>query len=980
VDNWHLINVGKELMQRGHSLTVCSIYQNSDIGTVFKNTADVVRFSEVEHNLEKHFDCVLTGDTALHRLCLKKIYIFNCSSTVVRFGPGACDFSFNYRDRRDSAYWLRCANMPVGNPKNDSINFNTEEIKEKNQILYIDSGHTPFGKEGKVQIAGMLLRIARENPGYNLVIKPRWLRGRTTYMTHLNTLHLYDIIEERCNGEMPENLVMLNEHRDLHELIKESHSVISLNSTASIDALCEEKNLCILCNYRCDDKFDFRFINGEPKADMKDELDFYRLTGCVVNINDVYKYIPGGIKGNEDFIKDIFPFGVTGASKRIADVMEHVYENYLRYGKYPAIKNYSYANYKVEMTAGEFSKDEFFQIRIENTARKWLSDFLKNKITVMLDASSIYYWLEINYTNYSFNQNGIDALLREFEWRKKELILDNADKLSTNAIDQSYVLMAMFDLGYGYSIPNMQNVIAVGPWNFYAGRILLECGEEKEGLTCLVKFLSEANSRNYEKYEIEQTGRGYKTAYEIVFNHYNGLNVPHLDIACLFAALYAKNKENCVKYELRKKAYELMTSAMLYDLQFENGYMTNIRIEEEARKRFYHFHRVMHGLLNSPAPRAQKRRSVLERFHQCWKDHGLGYTLKLGFKKVAGLLKSKIHSKIDRAYNAAPLLIAKMYRRKILGGLKLYAKVMRKFGSGAKLYLSATGSGDTYVIAMYFNAFCKRRPSDEISVLCVADNQSKAAADLFDIENVEIISRKRFGRLVSLLVYDLKDITKLNTLHCHNAQHYAHIIIRLSGYKGMTCSMLTWQRSFADIPRNERQPPNFSYVGIEQLFTENSLIQDRTVLLVPKAKGVKGLPTKFWIWLARELSNVGFKVATNCVGDDKPIEGTVAVTFPYCNSVPFLEMAGVTIGVRSGFQDITESAKCLKISLYWDFNDNIKYSLSSNLIDTFSLSAFEQPNQYEFELRKSLHAEVALIHKLVNMAIDYVNSNGRTLA
>lgn len=42
------------------------------------------------------------------------------------------------------------------------------------------------------------------------------------------------------------------------------------------------------------------------------------------------------------------------------------------------------------------------------------------------------------------------------------------------------------------------------------------------------------------------------------------------------------------------------------------------------------------------------------------------------------------------------------------------------------------------------------------------------------------------------------------------------------------------------------------------------------------------------------------------------------VFIPFSQSVPFLEKAGVAIGIRSGFQDVTSTANCLKISVIWE--------------------------------------------------------------
>ena len=69
--------------------------------------------------------------------------------------------------------------------------------------------------------------------------------------------------------------------------------------------------------------------------------------------------------------------------------------------------------------------------------------------------------------------------------------------------------------------------------------------------------------------------------------------------------------------------------------------------------------------------------------------------------------------------------------------------------------------------------------------------------------------------------------------------------------------------------------------------------------------------------MARQLKELGWCVCTNSIGEKEPaVEGTTPVYFPYSHSVPFLEWAGVSIGLRSGFQDVISAARCLKITLY----------------------------------------------------------------
>lgn len=104
--------------------------------------------------------------------------------------------------------------------------------------------------------------------------------------------------------------------------------------------------------------------------------------------------------------------------------------------------------------------------------------------------------------------------------------------------------------------------------------------------------------------------------------------------------------------------------------------------------------------------------------------------------------------------------------------------------------------------------------------------------------------------------------------------------------------------------------------------------------------------------------------------EEIPVEGTVPISISHDKTVPFLEYAGVSIGVRNGFHDITNSANCLKITLYQ--RNAWKRSLVCCDYDSFWVSAMYQNND-QHDLFYSLGEEDELIEQIVQLVLSYGN-------
>lgn len=126
---------------------------------------------------------------------------------------------------------------------------------------------------------------------------------------------------------------------------------------------------------------------------------------------------------------------------------------------------------------------------------------------------------------------------------------------------------------------------------------------------------------------------------------------------------------------------------------------------------------------------------------------------------------------------------------------------------------------------------------------------------------------------------------------------------------------------------------------IKEIFCQNNLKIGKTIVLAPYSTGLKGYspPNSFWTTIAEKLIESGYSVCTNCGKDEVAIKGTCPLFVPYKKIVPFLELAGGFVGIRSGLCDIIAGTKCKKIVVhlykaqYWPDGNSIAYTGLNNM-------------------------------------------------
>lgn len=969
--NLSIENIVREFVKRGHEVEIYALefdYRHIrmfiDLGIPIKPIssfmdADVVRF-----------DCAFCPMDAVERLMFFDIYIFSYNFIFTnRWTSAGGDFMFIQTENRPIANWEDCARMAVGSPKNDFLPL--KGIEEK-IFLYIDTGHYPFGYSGKLQIAETLISICHNFPDYELVVKPRWLPDEKNHV-HLNRIHLYNVLDKITGGVLPKNLRLLYEHQDMNKLIDRSKTVILPGSTSYLDVAMRGKNFLILDGFSSEDTFDLRIDKVWNK-----QIDEMRGTGCVIDYRQVLKYLPDGRRCREEYLDNVVAFR-SGVSNRVVDVVEHIFEHILSKNFLPKITNYNFENY-VKMIEADLSInfDIIKRKRMKNKVLTILRGL--DYVSVDIDCSKIVNCVDDAYNVQPINDEGLKSLNSIAIAELHRQWIEHADALMNNDIDQSFLLQAYYDSGCSDVILKFseQQILCKGPYHYYMGVIYSGTYDTAAALEEFSAFLMESNDHTYRKY-IQESDWGIRRAYNYIFRVYDGKNIAPEVFAGLYIDLYEQRNPAVVSYGNLKRAHNMIPKIAeqlaeidqakafkCLQLYAKYEYHYNIR---ERNNQINDLKRYIADFHSSKTYRwSQAVKWPIKKVKggiRCLKEHGWNYTCHRVFEQIKGWFKSKIS-------NTAIYSIWDAFHQKVMRGYALYEKVIEKYGENAYLVLSSQATGDVYMNGMCFKSHIKSGAvfKNSVPIFGVWENSGVTIASLFSIPNVEAFSLEEFKDLYNLLMFDSSKLCRLEHMHHHVLHRHTAILMHLEGPHQFNIFSLS--KAYLGIESEEElTPPKFDYDYdyLQKVFQENDLVPGKTVMLAPYAKCVRPLPIRFWEELAKQLMDQGFTVCTNSVGKSEPaIKHTAAVFISHQKSVPFLEMAGATVGLRSGFQDVTSTAKCLKISLQPQIN--YKRGIGCTANESYNLQdMYHQEDQYDLDY--SPEEEQTLLNDVLSLITNH---------
>lgn len=912
--NLSIENVVKEFIRRGHVIDVFSPMQDEKTIRMFKSLGLNIYPIDCLENRVQEYDIAFVGTDAMDYLRFANIYVFGYNFLFNGNPSDGADFMFTLSKDRKLAHPELCAVMPMGVPKNDT----KPVLHPQKQFLYIDAGHIPFGETGKRQVAGMLLEICSRFPEYNLVMKPRWLLSDKENLTHANKNHIYQVIHEISGGNIPSNMIMLNEHKDMQELMDESMTVITTSISCFVDCALRNRNCLVVGDLTSEDQHEMRLNKSRAREYREAEN-----AGVLAGFKELPSLLPKGKRCDEDYINNLIAYR-SGVSGKIVDVVEWVYERFIAKGKYPRIQEYSYEGYQ-----NGIEEDESLNMTalIQNRMLNGIIRFSRklDYVDAPLDFSGYYEELEKNYKNYPVSPEGYHELLKNMDSIYRNMIIENAALLENDAINQSILLQAFFDEGLYDDIVNYDfgKVLCKGPYYYWIGRTLQKTQprNKEAAVRCYLLFLKEASRRTFEKYNVEHAW-GMVSAYNYVFLNAKEPDIEDDEIINLYccmieSGIYKKMIDKAFEKLHHRAAGIVINGSAEINEQFFPAYVKGSKWEERICKK---------KLTNLPVER----------------------------KKIRKSLGSSVF-----------LSIFKIFLKDMAAGYREYAKILKVHNRPAKMYLTAGGTGDVFISNGYYSAMLEDNHCQETSILVTPGEGCYQTTKMFDIKYVYQIEREQWQKLLFLMRFVGEEKLHAELLYYHIFSIHTGCLTNLEGYGGWNLHSLIKEVHFPAVSRPSVPFFQDPEETVNKIFTDHQLQYGKTVILAPYAKWPPKIIGGFWERMALELKRLGYTVCTNSVGaSEPPVEGTVAVGFSYEISVPFVEKAGYIIGLRSGFLDIIESAAAKKVALY-PFNCKKRGLVNESAMGSFSLNEMFHRTDW-LELETDLTNLEDVIHDIID--------------
>ena len=286
------------------------------------------------------------------------------------------------------------------------------------------------------------------------------------------------------------------------------------------------------------------------------------------------------------------------------------------------------------------------------------------------------------------------------------------------------------------------------------------------------------------------------------------------------------------------------------------------------------------------------------------------------------------------------LRIPIVFLKRVLAGYRLYSNLIKKYGEQTEILATTwQGTGDYYICGLYLKAWIDKNEVNNFIFLTPGGAEERVLS-LFQTcqeHMVNILDKRHFVYLLSMKCFLGRAPCHFHNLHNQQTFPYANITGGyLRGFHGL--NMVDYYLTLGykldlDAPK---ELPRFTVdkEKIEQIFQENHLKHRKTVLIAPYTTGLAAFspPQEFWIELAQKLSQAGFSVCSNCAGEEKAIKGTVRIELPFRDLVPFLNIAGYFVGIRSGLCEVISMSSCEKVILHtykskwWPDGSSIAYT------------------------------------------------------
>ena len=289
--NHAFVNIIRELEKRGHLYKILIRDLDDEVNNLmFAGNPNIVSIDDFDYKSLGEYDFVVGAPIKFRRfrklyrqIDRRGLFVYTFSnlfsSITMRVTADAVITIGENKFKEFESNYLKYNMIAAGNPQYDTLveqrrgDIRNEDIKK---ILFLEQGAYPCGDKGKKQLADTLINMAEMNPDKEIHIKPRYLLDDSVKSIHVVSEHIYNYFDR-----VPENLILINENQILEEIIVNYDAVITMWSTAFLDAIALNMPLMLIGGFDSDDVFDIRTNR------VKDAYDELAESGVLVDFRDI---------------------------------------------------------------------------------------------------------------------------------------------------------------------------------------------------------------------------------------------------------------------------------------------------------------------------------------------------------------------------------------------------------------------------------------------------------------------------------------------------------------------------------------------------------------------------------------------------------------------------------------------------------------------------------------------------------------------
>ena len=238
--------------------------------------------------------------------------------------------------------------------------------------------------------------------------------------------------------------------------------------------------------------------------------------------------------------------------------------------------------------------------------------------------------------------------------------------------------------------------------------------------------------------------------------------------------------------------------------------------------------------------------------------------------------------------------------------------------------------GDVYWAMAFLPSYCKKYGIREVAAVTTGNGCSQVA-ELFLKDNIVTLGETEMDEFVQALVFSCES----NCIIAHHNRPYTDVIINFLSKKFL--SFIDYYRCAVYGLSADATPAAPASTAVFE--NTEDMMKGRSVIISPYAKSVVAPPACFWEAIAAEYTGHGYRVYTNTVGNQAPINGTAPLSLQISQLISAAEYAGTFIGLRNGICDVLHTSECEKTVV---FPDCYYSSTPHKVEDFFHLPGWEK--------------------------------------